>query len=98
MDKGTRDVIRQHRESSELVPIDEVIALVEQKISEYEGKVPDLIRQLTVQSVEELKKIRNETQLYEYIFDWSNLVTGCKEPEIKLFLNGLGSIILRVKV
>lgn len=89
--------IRKEREELDLVPRSEIITLLRHKIESTSGNVPDIIRRLTEKCITDLENCSNENDLCTILAEWAKIVPTQQNEDIMMFMNGLGSILMRVK-
>lgn len=92
------DGIREQRSQIDLHPRDEVLDLLNDKITQVSGVIPDLIHRIALKALDDIKSCTTEEQLLSCIIEWSSQAAKQENPEVQFFMNAMGSILLRIEM
>lgn len=90
--------IKSERKSIDLVSKSQIVGALRSKIDEVTGVIPDLIRRLAIKVLDDIENCSNEQQLIDHIRNWAEVTKSQSNPEIQFFMNGMGSILIRVNL
>lgn len=89
--------IRKERIGIELTPKNDIILALKNKLDLIYDQVPDLVYRLSEKCLNDIKSITVDDDLVNIIVQWIDIINLQEPGHIKDFMNGLGSILMRVK-
>ena len=88
--------IKQERKKINLISKSDVIIALDAKINEVTGVIPDTIRKIALKALDDLIDCSTEEHLVICIKQWAEITSKQRNSEIQYFMNGMGSVLIRV--
>lgn len=94
---STIEEIREIRAEIDLLDKDMIMSALDSKLDSVRNLIPDLIMRIAKKALYDLNSCNDEDQILFCIQNWAAETMKQDNDEIKYFMNGIGSLLIRAK-